>query len=142
MPDAMISLEDVNDVLTHHVPIAADSGLKCIELEFGRNKVLLEEATRWVRPGNSINGPAMMMMADLGLYIGVLSQVGMQPMAVTTNMNINFMTRPTLTPLIGETRMLKPKGLLQTGETTFYNADSPGRIVAHCTGTYLIPPAG
>ena len=61
------------------------------------------------------------------------------PLALTTNLNINFMRAPKLADLIAETNMLKLGKRLAVGEVSIYS-DGSTEPVAHATVTYSIPP--
>jgi uncharacterized protein (TIGR00369 family) len=92
-----------------------------------------------LRPGGTISGPAMFWLADCAFYVAVLASIGRQAQAVTTNMNINFMRRPSLNDLVAEARILKLGRRLAVGDVTLFSEgrDDP---VAHATATYAIPP--
>jgi acyl-coenzyme A thioesterase PaaI-like protein len=47
-----------------------------------------------LRPGGTIAGTTMMALADLGPYVAIHASIGWAPMAVTTNLSINFLKRP------------------------------------------------
>ena len=47
-----------------------------------------------LRPGGTISGPTMMTLADFALYVAILGEIGIIGLAVTTNMNINFLRKP------------------------------------------------
>src|SRR6516165_11955187 len=47
-----------------------------------------------VRPGGTISGPTMMALADFAMYVAVLGAIGPVPLAVTINLNINFLRKP------------------------------------------------
>lgn len=93
-----------------------------------------------LRPGNTVSGPTMMTLADFALYVAILGEIGIVGLAVTTNMNINFLRKPEANKdLIGECRLLKVGKSIIYGEVLVYSAgvDEP---VAHITGSYSIPP--
>lgn len=92
------------------------------------------------RPGDTVSGPAMMALADSAMYALVLSAIGFQPMAVTTNLSINFLRMPGRADLIGEARMLKLGRSLAVGDVHIM-ADGAGAPCAHAVVTYSIPPA-
>ena len=52
-----------------------------------------------LRPGGTISGPTMMELADFAMYVAVFSAVGPQPLAVTTNLNINFLAQAGARPI-------------------------------------------
>jgi uncharacterized protein (TIGR00369 family) len=92
-----------------------------------------------LRPGGTISGPTLFALADVSLYVAILAQIGRVSLAVTTNLNINFLRKPGPADLIGEARLLKLGKRLAVGEVTMFSLDAPD-IVAHATGTYSIPP--
>jgi uncharacterized protein (TIGR00369 family) len=105
-----------------------------------RRAVRLKMTTgeRSLRPGGTVSGPTMFMLADTALYVAVLASVGPKALAVTTSITINFLRRPAPRDLIAECRLLKLGKRLAVGEVTILSAgeDDP---VAHATGTYSIP---
>jgi acyl-coenzyme A thioesterase PaaI-like protein len=57
-----------------------------------------------VRPGGTISGPTMMALADFAMYVAVLAAIGPVPLAVTINLNINFLRKPAPRDLVAEAR--------------------------------------
>ena len=92
-----------------------------------------------IRPGGTISGPTMMALADFAMYVGILASIGPVPLAVTTNLNINFLRKPGARDLIAECRLLKIGKQLAIGEVTI-RSDGADEPVAHVTSTYSIPP--
>jgi uncharacterized protein (TIGR00369 family) len=93
-----------------------------------------------LRPGGTVSGPTMMELADFAMYVAVFSAIGPQPLAVTTNLNINFLRKPARADLVADARLMKVGKRLAVGEVTIYSegTDEP---VAHVTATYSIPQA-
>jgi uncharacterized protein (TIGR00369 family) len=94
-----------------------------------------------LRPGGTISGPTLFTLADLALYVAVLAQIGPVGLAVTANMNINFLRKPPARDLIGEARLLRLGKRLAVGEVSIYSAGDT-ELVAHATGAYSIPVHG
>ena len=93
-----------------------------------------------LRPGGTVSGPTMMTAADYGLYIAILGEIGIVGLTVTTNMNINFLRKPSGGKnLRGVCKLMKIGKVLIVGEVYLYSVDSDEPI-AHVTGTYSIPP--
>lgn len=105
----------------------------------GFSRCRLPFDNRHLRPGGTISGPAMFQLADCGLYAMILSTLGPVALAVTTNLNINFLRKPAPRDLIAECRSLKFGRRLVIGEVALFSAGDP-EMVAHATGTYSIPP--
>ena len=102
-------------------------------------RVRMAHHERSIRPGGTISGPAMFTLADFGLYVALLGNVGPIAQAVTTNLNINFLSLPAPADMIGEVKLLKLGKRLAVGEVSLFS-DGVSEIVAHATGTYSIPP--
>lgn len=103
----------------------------------GGCNVRLNADERHLRPGNTISGPALFTLADIGGYVCVLSHAGPDALSVTTNININFVRKAEAGPIDGTCRILKLGRSLMV-----YDCDitANGVTVAHATGTYSIPP--
>jgi uncharacterized protein (TIGR00369 family) len=94
-----------------------------------------------LRPGGTINGPALMSLADYGMYVAVLSRIGRVEMAVTTSLNCNFLRLPRPGAVIADCRLLKLGKRLAYGEVSMFSeGDEDSGPVAHVTATYSIPP--
>jgi acyl-coenzyme A thioesterase PaaI-like protein len=82
----------------------------------------------------------MMTVADIALYVAILAEIGIVPLAVTTNLNINFLRKPAADrDIIGVCKLIKVGRTLATGEVYLYS-EGDERPVAHAVGTYSIPP--
>ena len=92
-----------------------------------------------LRPGGTLSGPTMMALADTAVYALVLSAIGKTPLAVTTNLSINFLRKPQPADLIAEARLLKLGKALAVGEVSIRSEGSDD-VVAHAVVTYSIPP--
>jgi uncharacterized protein (TIGR00369 family) len=96
-------------------------------------------SARSLRPGGTISGPTMMALTDFAMYVAVLASVGPVPLAVTTNLNINFLRKPAQRDLIAEVKLIKLGKRLAVGDVAIYQ-DGEDEMVAHATSTYSIPP--
>jgi len=92
-----------------------------------------------LRPGGTVSGATLMALADCAMYVVLLSAIGPVGLAVTTNLNINFL-RKGLTghDVLAAARILKLGKRLAVGEVTLLSAASEDPI-AHVTATYSIP---
>jgi fatty-acyl-CoA synthase len=109
------------------------------ELRDGFLRIRVGVADRHVRPGGTVSGPALMTIADTAMYYLVLAMIGPVALALTTNLNMNFLRAPKLGDIIAETEMLKLGKRLAVGQVTIYS-DGSDDPVAHATVTYSIPP--
>jgi uncharacterized protein (TIGR00369 family) len=93
-----------------------------------------------LRPGGTVSGPAMVALADCAAYLLILGLIGPVALAVTTNLNINFLRKPGRGDLTAEATMLKLGKALAIVEIGLTSAGAEG-LVAHSVQTYSIPPA-
>ncbi len=94
-----------------------------------------------LRPGGTVSGPTLMGLADAALYAAILGEIGLVALAVTTNLNINFLRKPAANKaIIADCRLIKVGKVLIVGEVLLYSEGSE-EPVAQATGTYSIPPS-
>jgi acyl-coenzyme A thioesterase PaaI-like protein len=102
--------------------------------------VTREVGTADLRPGETVSGPVLMGVADAALYVAILGEIGIVPLAVTTSLTINFLRKPAAGQRItGVCKLLKVGKSLAVGEVLLYS-EGVSEPVAHVVGTYSIPP--
>ncbi len=116
-----------------------DRGLSIEALWDGGCRVRQSFHPASLRPGGTISGPTMMALADFAMYVAVLAAIGPVPLAVTINLNINFLRKPSARDLLAEARLLKIGKRLAIGEVAIC-CEGDEELVAHVTATYSIPP--
>jgi len=114
---------------------------KCTVLSVGDSAATIrhEVGHAELRPGGTVSGPVLMTVADVALYVALLGEIGIVPLAVTTSLNINFLRKPSADrPIIGKCKLIKLGRTLAVGEVSLYSEglEDP---VAHVVGTYAIP---
>lgn len=112
--------------------------IEVIEVSPGAALVRLNADQRHLRPGGTVSGPTMFMLSDLAAYAVILAHIGRVALAVTTNLNINFLMKPEPGPLNATATILKLGKRLVVTDIAI--CDSGGELVAHATATYSIPP--
>jgi uncharacterized protein (TIGR00369 family) len=140
MPAPTLNADEIAQLLHEVFPQAffPGCGLTLERVEYGDVRVRRAFHEDHLRPGGTVSGPTMMELADFAMYVAVFSAVGNQPLAVTTNLNINFLRKPGATDLIAEAKLMKVGKRLAVGEVTLYS-DGSDEPVAHVTATYSIP---
>ena len=136
-----VSLEEMRAFLERDFPQLQQGGSTFVldAIGHGACRTRLLYQPKHLRPGGTISGPSMFILADVSLYIAVLSAVGIVPLAVTTSITINFLSKPAPRDLLADCRLLKAGKRLCVGEVTLYS-DGDDTPVAHVTGTYSVPP--
>jgi uncharacterized protein (TIGR00369 family) len=94
-----------------------------------------------LRPGGTVSGPTLMALADGVAYMVVLSRIGPEALAVTSNLNINFLRRPRPGDLLAEGRLLKLGRSLALVEVELRTGEGT-EPVAHAVVTYSMALLG
>ena len=109
------------------------------EISNGFIKVAMDISDADLRPGGTISGPTMFALADVAAYLVILAHIGKVALAVTTNLNINFLSRPPMANLYAECNLLKLGKRLAVCEVQIKSMENDD-LVAQATATYSIPP--
>lgn len=128
----------VNDFISAGIPAFAKMGYRIESVEDACVRVRHVYDARNLRPGGSISGPTMMALADTAMYALILAKLGPVALAVTQNLNINFLRKPRAADLIAEARFLR-LGRRGAVIDVLIFADGQDEPVAQSTGTYAIP---
>jgi uncharacterized protein (TIGR00369 family) len=141
MREAVIAAGELERLLAAEFPefFNAASGLSIEKVWHGGCHVRQDFKAHSLRPGGTISGATLMPLADFTMYVAVLASIGWVPLAVTTNLAMNFLRKAGPAPLIAECRLLKLGSRLAVGEIGIHPAGDDD-LVAHATSTYSIPP--
>lgn len=102
--------------------------------------VRLAVADRHLRPGGTVSGPSLFALADVAIYLAILSRIGPVALAVTTNGSIDFLRKPAAgRDLLAEARILKLGRVLVVGDVLI-RSEGAQDVVARASMTYSIPP--
>lgn len=140
MPAPAMSAEEIGKLLTAEFPQAFYQGCghSIDRVAYGDVRVRWKFDPASLRPGGTVSGPTMMELADFAMYVAVFSAVGPQPLAVTVNLNINFLRKPAAADLIADAKLMKVGKRLVVGEVII-RSEGQEEPVAHVTSTYSIP---
>ena len=134
-----LSAQDVQALIREWIPMAEDIDLKVEEIREGYARIRIPFQDKNLRPGGSISGPVMMAAGDTAMYAAILGSFGKVSMAVTSNLNINFLQRPKQVDLVAEGTILKLGKRMAFCEVGIRGADAED-LFAHVTGSYSLPP--
>lgn len=132
----MVTKAELSDFLQREFPQN-----KCTIEAIGARSATVRHAVgeAELRPGGTVSGPVMMTVADVALYVAILADIGIVPLAVTTSLNFNFMRKPASDrAIVGVCTMFKIGRTLAVGEVNLYSEGLPDPV-AHAVGTYAIP---
>src|SRR5947207_13796190 len=134
MANSKMSVAELEKFLRVEFPQAFADGNIVIERADGESCRLRERFNeRMLRPGGTVSGPTLMALADFAMYVVLLSAIGPVGLAVTTNLNINFLRKGAAgADVLAEARLLKLGKRLAVGEVALLSGESPDPI-AHVT---------
>ncbi len=136
----VMTREEVAAFLDSDFPEASYHGktYEVMEITTRGGKIRLLEHERHIRPGGTMSGPAMMALADVAAYLILMGNIGPVALAVTTNLNINFVRKPEPGDLIAEGEIIKLGRSLAVFDVRIRSASSDA-LVAQASVTYAIP---
>ena len=140
MAIAKMSVAELEEYLRKEFPQAFVHDDIRIESADGGTALLRQRfSERMLRPGGTVSGPTLMGLADFAMYVVLLSAIGPIGLAVTTNLNINFLRKgQPAQDVLAVAKLLKLGKRLAVGEVNLLSGSSPDPI-AHVTATYSIP---
>lgn len=136
-----LNAQEIEQSLKQWIPMAKDIDLKVEEVRHGFARIRIPFQEKHLRPGGTISGPVMMTAGDTAMYVAILGSLGEMAMAVTSNLNINFLKRPQQKDLLAEATILKLGKRIAFCEVGL-RCEGSDELVAHVTGSYSLPPVG
>ncbi len=138
IPPPVMSADDLRAFLDRHFPQASGFAVDRVTPEGMVLRLRVTDAD--LRAGGTVSGPAMFGLADVAVYLAIISRIGEVPLAVTTNASIDFLRKPEAgVDLLGEARLLKLGRRLAVGDVMLFSEGRP-EPVARAGLTYSIPP--
>ena len=131
--------EEVNRYLPEAYPAAAQSGLRCDEIGDGWAIARWTYDDAELRPGHYISGPTMFLVADCALWFGVFSVMGIESMAVTSEMSIRFLRPAQHGDVVARATIQSVSTRRIAGTVELWVDEQPDRLVAIAQGTYVRP---
>ena len=116
-----------------------DVEVPVVEVVAGHTVVVSQSITaRHERPGGTVSGPLMMMLADTTAWVAILAQIGPVLLAVTTSLHIDFLRKPEMTDLVARGTVLKLGRKLAVVDVAIHSRGSDA-LVAKAQVTYALP---
>lgn len=134
------TVEGIQEIIHRGVPISADFKLVVEAVEAGYARVRLPYATRLLRPGGSVSGPAVMSLVDTAMYALLLHDYGHQETTLISDIQIRFTQSTPIKDTIAVARSSDKGDNILVIEVSILG-DGDNEPVAHATGTYLLPQA-
>jgi uncharacterized protein (TIGR00369 family) len=131
-----VTPEDVNDLVAQAFP---GSRNECIEVGPRHAIARLVVTPEAIRPGGFVSGPTQFGVADAALWYAVFGAVGLEPMALTSELSMRFL-RPAQGDVLHARADLHQIGRRNAvGSVELWMDDRQDRLVAVAQGTYVLP---
>lgn len=135
----MISPDEVNDFVAARYPALSGSGVTCEEVGEGEALVRWKLDESALRPGGYISGPTQFSLADAALWFVTFSHIGLQEMAVTSDLHITFLRPAIGGDLYARGRSVSVGKRRIRGTVDLWVGEASDRLVSHAVGSYALP---
>lgn len=131
--------DEVNAFLAEVYPSSYADGTRCVEL--GERSAV----ARWpfddseLRPGDYISGPRMFAIADSALWFASFTVIGLEAMAVTSELSIRFLRPARNGDLLARAVLNSVSTRRLVGTVEIWVDGAPDRLVAAAQGSYTRP---
>lgn len=137
-----LTLEAVNEMVAAEFPASYAEGNRCVELGEG------SAVARWtfdltkLRPGAYVPGPTLFALADSALWYACFTVLGLEPMAVTSEMSIRFLRPAQGGDVLARATLNSVSTRRLVGTVEIWVDGSPEKLVAVAQGSYSPPTTG
>jgi uncharacterized protein (TIGR00369 family) len=131
-----VTVEEVNAFLAADFPGGSTDG--CADLGHGWSTAVLRPGADRLRPGGIISGPTVFGLCDAVLYYACFTVIGLEPMALTSEMSIRYL-RPALGGELWARADIVSVGRRNIVGNVVAWTGSVDTPVATCQGTYVRP---
>ena len=138
-PIPVLDAAGVNALLRRAFPgVNQAATMDVTSVEPGRIHMVAPYRDGLLRPGGVISGPTLMSMADSAAYALVLSHIGDQLMAVTSQLNISFLRGAQPGDIHADAELLRLGRRLAICDIRIWT-EAPERLAAQANVTYALP---
>jgi uncharacterized protein (TIGR00369 family) len=114
------------------------AGAQAVEITRGGAKVRVAVRPEFLRHGDTVSGPIVMAVADIAMYAATMGVAEAGERAVTADMTMHFLRRPSGAALIAEARIVRQgQRMIVCAVDVFVEGEAES--VCHCVGSYAVP---
>ena len=136
---AILTAEQVNAFVAETFPTAARNGVRCEEVGDRTAIARLTYDEMHLRPGEYISGPAIFALADSALWFATFTVIGLEAMAVTSEMSVRFLRPAQGGDLLARAVVNSAGARRLVGTIELWVDGAPERLVAVAQGSYARP---
>jgi uncharacterized protein (TIGR00369 family) len=127
----------INEFSAREFPSAFASGYRCAEAGPGMIVARWTYDATKLRPGGFISGPTQFALADTALWFLTFTVLGLAPMAVTSELTIQFLRPAVGGDLVARAELLRAGKSKITGTVRLWIDGAPDKLVSHAAGSYM-----
>ncbi|MCX7371580.1 MAG: PaaI family thioesterase [Alphaproteobacteria bacterium] len=133
--------ETLTAIMHRGVPLAASWGVTVLDAADGVARLRLPADPLLLRPGNTVSGPAIMGLADVAMWMALLTTTQGRDNSVTSTMNVNFLRPAGPGPLVATARVVKAGKRMVYGEVLI-GAEEAEEPAVHVTTHWVVIAKG
>src|SRR5262245_3212117 len=100
-----LSADELIQLMNTAFPQPQPARIQIDSVEEGSVRFRYRATEEDLRPGDTVSGPTLMAISDMGMYFLVLAAIGPVLLAVTTSLNINFLRKAGPGELVVESKL-------------------------------------
>ena len=131
--------DEVNDFVAEVFPSSAADGTRCVELGEGMALARWPFDEEQLRPGAYISGVRIFGLADSALWFASFTVLGLEPMAVTSEMSIRYLRPAQHGDLLARAVLNSVSKRRLVGTVELWVDGDRDRLVAVAQGSYARP---
>src|SRR5215470_9304481 len=132
-----VTTHEFEELIRNTIPMFALFDFNVEAIEHGSARVRIRYNEKLIRAGGTIAGPILFTATDIALYAVVLSLIGPDPMAVTSQLDLHFLRKPGAADLVAHGTVLRAGRSLVVGEVKIFS-EGFAEPVAHAVGSYAV----
>ena len=134
---AKVTPYEFEELVRKTIPLCALFDFNVEAVEHGSARVRIRYSEKLIRAGGTVAGPILFTAADIALYAVTLSLIGLEPMAVTSQLDLHFLRKASAADLVAHGTVLRAGRSLVVGEVGIFSQDI-AEPVAHAVGSYVV----
>ncbi|MGG5809567.1 PaaI family thioesterase [Falsiroseomonas sp. CW058] len=111
-----MTVGEMQELVRQGVPLAGAWGVEVLSFAAGEAVLRLPHRDDLLRPGGTVSGPALMGLADVAMWVALLSLTGGVDESLTANLSITFLRPPAPRAVLAEARVIRKGRTLSYGE--------------------------
>lgn len=134
-----VSAAEINQFVTATYPALSRAGVVCTRAARGQVETVWPYQASELRPGGYVSGVTQFALADASLWFVTFTLIGLEAMAVTSDLQLTFLRPARGGDLHGRGTVLSQGRRRVHGSVSLWVGEDRDRLVAHATGTYMVP---